>query len=1005
MRKSSRVIGLIFFMLVCQFSKAQTKILTGTLTDSSGKALPGATIQEKKTKHFTSTDKEGHFEISIADNGVLLVSAVGYQSEEFLTVGKSKMTIILKPNEVALKEVIVTALGVKREKRNLTYSTQELKGELLTNSKESNLVNAMAGKVSGVQITSSAGTAGASSRIVIRGATSATGDNQALFVIDGVPINNDETATGGAAGAGTNRVSDIDPATIENITVLKGAAATALYGSSGAKGVVMITTKGGGIDKKPSINFSSELSFEKALLPERQTKYGQGINGMFSNGEDQKTSASWGPLMDTLKINGAAAPIYDPWKSFLRKGITTNNTVSVSGGGAASAYFLSYSYFDQQGVIPVNDYKRHSIFAKYNTKIYKNLTSTFQLSYANSNQTRLPEGWVNGPLFVLMGQPISWNPYPVLNPDGSQRLYRFSRNPPLWTIDNMKNNATVNRFIPVLTFNYTPLNWLTVTERFGADIYTEQNNYYNAPSPALGPADSEDPNASGSVRNANTNFRQFNNDLIINAHKAIDKFDVNLLLGNNVYSNYSQYVTVSGTKLTIADFYNVSSAKDIKGSENYYQQRKLGFYAQANIEYNKLLALSLTGRYDGSSVLAKEKQFYPYGSAAVSFIFSELFPKSGNSVMNFGKLRFSYATVGNDGVGAYQLGTPYILASRASGNFPFQGQPGFLLSQTLGNSTLKNERLNEYELGFEAKFLNNRIGIEASYFYRKSTNGIIPGVAISAATGYTGTTVNSASIENKGIEILLNASPVRSKDFNWDVTVNFSSIRNKVLQLYPGLNQLGRLIVGQPYNIFYGDKYARNASGKLLVDDTGHPFADGQGIVGNANPDWLGGVNNSFRYKQFSLDIFLDVKKGGDVWNGVDSYGTFYGTAKATENRNDFVLDAVSAADGKTNTIAIKAQDYYRNNQLYEAFIQDGTYIKLRTASLTYRLDTSLLKKTIIKSLSFSVTGRNLWIYSPHFTGADPEVSSWGTGNGDVGVYAFSSPTSRSINFSIKVGF
>ena len=373
--------------------------------------------------------------------------------------------------------------------------------------------------------------------------------------------------------------------------------------------------------------------------------------------------------------------------------------------------------------------------------------------------------------------------------------------------------------------------------------------------------------------------------------------------------------------------------------------------------------------------------------------------------MNFGKVRISYATVGNDGVGPYQLGTPYILASRISGNFPFQGQSGFLLSQTLGNSTLQNERSNEYEIGLEAKFLQSRIGIEASYFNRKSINGIIPGVAISGASGYTGTTVNSASIQNKGFEVLLTASPVRTSGFNWDITLNFSRIRNKVLELYPGLNQLGRLVVGQPYNIFYGDKYARNAAGKLLVDAGGYPFADGQGIVGDANPDWLAGLNNSFRYKQLGLDIFFDAKKGGDVWNGVDSYGTFYGTAKVTENRNDLVLDAVSAVDGKVNTIAIKAQDYYRNNQLYEAFIQDGTYIKLRTAILTYWLSPSVLKGKFIKTFSFSVTGRNLWIYSPHFTGADPEVSSWGTGNGDVGVYAFSSPTSRAIIFSIKLGF
>ena len=265
--------------------------------------------------------------------------------------------------------------------------------------------------------------------------------------------------------------------------------------------------------------------------------------------------------------------------------------------------------------------------------------------------------------------------------------------------------------------------------------------------------------------------------------------------------------------------------------------------------------------------------------------------------------------------------------------------------------------------------------------------------------------MNSASIENKGVEVLLNASPVKSKDFNWDLTLNFTSIRNKVLELYPGLDQLGRLVVGKPYNIFYGDKYARNAEGKLLVNANGQPYADGQGIVGDVNPDWLGGLSNSLRYKQFSLDFFFDVKKGGDVWNGVDSYGDFYGTSKATENREPIIIDGISDVDNKPNTVAIRAQDYYRNNRLYEALIQDGSYIKLRTASLTYRLSPALLAKSFIKTASFSVTGRNLWIYSPHFTGADPEVSSWGTGNGDVGVYAFSSPTSRSINFSLKLGF
>src|SRR5205085_4242132 len=289
-----------------------------------------------------------------------------------------------------------------------------------------------------VQITSSSGTAGASSRIVIRGNSSVTGDNQALFVVDGVPINNDETGTGGgnAAGSGVNRVIDIDPSTIESINVLKGAAATALYGSSGARGVVLITTKSGSIDKKPVFTVSSDLSFDKPLLPERQTAYAQGTNGVYYNGEDQKTSASWGPRMDTLQINGQPAKKYDPY-DFFRTGVTSNSTISVAGGNTNSSYFVSYSYYDQKSVMQGNDFIRQSFFAKYNTKIGKMVNTTFQLGYSNSKQDRLPEGASNGPLFVLYGQPVSWNPYPVLDSNGNMRLYRYSRNAPLWTLDNM----------------------------------------------------------------------------------------------------------------------------------------------------------------------------------------------------------------------------------------------------------------------------------------------------------------------------------------------------------------------------------------------------------------------------------------------------------------------------------------------------------------------------------------------------------------------------------------
>lgn len=978
--------------------------LKGHVSSENGEAIPGAVIKIKGGTGGTTTDEKGNFLISYTGPSTLTVNAMGYKAFEVPISSQTTIDIKLLENITQLSDVVVTAIGVKREKRMLTYSTQEIKSEELNRAKEPNLINAMDGKLSGVQITSSSGTAGASTRIVVRGAVSVYGNNEALFVVDGVPIDNSETGNigGGAAGAGSSRIIDIDPNNIESINVLKGAAATALYGSRGASGAVIVTTKSGTLNKKAAITFTSDYSFEKGLFPEKQNIYGQGTGGVFYDGETQKTSASWGPRMDTLKINGVKAPTYDPF-SFFRTGHTTTNTLSIGGGNANSTYFISYSYLNQQGISPNNDFKRHSFFTKYTTNISKNLSTIFQLGYSNSAQERLPEGASNGPLFVVLVQPISWNPYPVLNPDGSQRLYRFSRNAPLWTLDNISNTAIVNRFLPVTTFNYTATKWLTITERLGADIYTEQDKYTENPSAAIG--------LKGQIKDQVVNYRQFNHDLIVNASQKVGKFDLNLLLGNNYNSIYTQGTNLTGTGLAVKDFYNVSAGSTLTGSEGHSSQRKIGFYSQANVEYDKFLILSLTGRYDGSSVLYKQKQFYPYGSVAGGFIFTHFLPEQVTNVLNFGKIRLSYATVGNDAIPPYSLTTPYILAGRNTNagyfSFPFQGQPGFLQSSNLGNPYLQNEKLQEFETGLELKFLNNRISFEGSYFNRKSFNGIIPGIQISPATGYGSTTVNSANIRNKGFELLLNASPVQSKDFSWDVTLNFTRIRNKVLSINDEkkTTQLGRVIVGQPYNIFYGVRYKRNASGQMLIDDAGLPVVDSeQGVVGDANPDWTGGISNSFRYKQFSLSFFFDVKMHGDVQNDVESVAFFYGTAKVTENRQPFVVSGVNATTGAPNTVKVDAQTYYQSRQ-YESSIQDGTYVKLRNVSFAYQLSPSVIQKTPFKNASLTVTGRNLWIYSPHFTGADPEVSSYGSANGNQGIYAFSTPTARSFSLSLKLGF
>jgi len=988
-------------ILLCCGAYAQTISLRGKVTDDKGNAIPGAVVRIKNTNKGTTTDASGSFSINHENPAKLVISFIGFLTREADVTNEQTITISLNEDSQALNEVVVTALGVKREKRNLTYSTQQVRGDELVQAKDPSLINDIDGKVSGVRIISASGNPGSSSSIVIRGESSFYGNNQALMVVDGVPVNNNETGNLNS-GPGTSRIADIDPAIIENINVLKGAAATALYGSAGAAGVIIITTKSGKAKQKPTINFSSDLSFENALLPQIQSKYSQGTQGAFYDGTTQKTSTSWGALMDTLKINGQPAKKYNQPDLFFKTGHTYNNVVSVNGGGEVSNYYLSYSNFDQTGTVPTTLFLRNALFAKYGVKMNDKITTTFQLNYTNSQNHRLPEGYaLESPVWTIFTAPVSYNLLPYQNDDGTQRLYRFSRNNPYWVLNNISNTSSVNRFLPTFTTEYKPFSWLTVSEKFGADVYNETDNYHESAQSVSNPT--------GRIVVNSENFRQFNNDLIISANHQFGDFNIDGLIGNNIYSQFSQVLYANGVGLTVPDLTNISSASTINFSENHYLTRKIGFYAQTNIDYKRFLILALTGRYDGSSVLATNHSYYPYGSAATSFIFSELFSKSTQDVMNLGKIRVSYATVGNDNVGPYSLTTPYTSQTIRNITFPYAGQAGFLLSQTLNNPFLQNERINEFETGLEAGFFNNRINLEASYYVKKLNNGIIPGVAIAPSTGYSGTTVNTGVMRNKGFEVLLNVVPVKTKDFKWDMTMNYSVNRNKVLSIYGDLQQIGNgfttLIVGQPYGTIFGTRYARNAQGKLLIDDSGLPYSDDtQGVIGNTNPKWTGGIANNFRYKQFSFSFFFDIKKGGDIQNNVDGYGYFYGTPKITENRAPRVVDGISATTGQPNTVSVDGQTYFqRISGIEESVIQDGTYIKLRNASIGYTFSPSWLVKGPFKSINVSVTGRNLWIYAPHFTGGDPEVSSFGSSNGSQGIYSFSTPTSRSIDFNLKL--
>ena len=997
------IFSCICALVFCGNAYSQATVLKGKVTDAAGMGIPSATIKIKGTSKGTMTDANGNFTINYTGNSSLIVSAISYTTKEISLTSQTNLTISLAEDNQNLNEVVVTALGIKRQKRMLTYSSTEIKSDELVQAKEPNLVNALAGKASGVQVTSSSGSPGSSARIVVRGGSSLYGNNQALMVIDGIPVDNSETGNLNS-GPGTNRLADLDPSIVESMNILKGTAATALYGSAGANGVIIITTKNGSANKKPTINFSSDFSIETPLLPEIQNKYSLGTNGIYYDGVSQKTSTSWGALMDTLTINGAKAQVYDQSDLFFKTGKTYSNTLNIGGGsGENSTYFISYSNFNQTGTIENTKFLRNSVFAKYSSKILKNLNTTFQLNYTNSNNQRMPEGYaLESPVWTIFSAPVSYDLQPSTNADGTQRLFRFSRNNPYWVVDNISNTSSVNRFLPTFTADYKPLSWLTITERFGADVYTEQDKYYESAQSVSNPT--------GRIVVANNMFRQFNNDLIASATHKTGDFTLDGILGNNIYSQYNEYSYANGLGLTVAGLDNISAASNITYRESHNLRRKIGFYLQGNIDYKQFLVLSLTGRYDGNSTLSVGNNFYPYGSAATSFIFSQFFSEGLKKTVNMAKLRVSYGTVGNDGsIDPYSLATAYETQTIRNISFPYQGQSGFLLSQTLANATLRNERLNEFETGLEFALLNNRITFEGSYYAKNTEGGIIPSVSLAPSTGYTYTSVNSAHLQIKGLEASMNVVPVKSRNFTWDMTLNWSRSRSKVLDIYQGLEQIGNgfttIVKGESYGTIYGTRYARNEAGKLLTDATGLPYAaDTQGIIGDINPEWTASANNNFRYKQWNFSFFFDFKKGGDIQNNVDGYGYFYGTPKVTEDRAPRVIDAIDAATGLPNTISVTGQAYYqRINGITESVIQDGTYLKLRNASIGYTIRPAALKKTPFKALSLSVTGRNLWIYAPHFTGGDPEVSSFGSSNGSQGIYSFSVPTSRSIDFSLKL--
>ncbi|OFX60291.1 MAG: hypothetical protein A2066_02190 [Bacteroidetes bacterium GWB2_41_8] len=1010
---------LVFILALSIFSgMAQTRVLTGTVSSSEdGLPIPGVSVSVKGTTTGTISDMNGVYSITAPESARTLVfSFVGMVTQEVAITASAQINVVMNSDVIGVEEVVVTAMGIAREKKSLTYSATEVSSKELLNSNESNVVSALSGKVAGVQVSSSSGMAGGSSRIIIRGVSSLKGNNQPLFVVDGVPYNNQEfnfeegdSDQALFYGSTANTGVDIDPNNIESMTVLKGAAATALYGSRAATGVILITTKGGkSASQAPVISFSSRFGLDEIRPNKVQELYGLGTNGNYVDGETGKSSWVWGP-----KLEGTDIKTYDRWDLF-EIGKTYENAINIQGGKENSGYFVSFGALNQDGTVPTTGLDRYSSLVKFNTKLGENLVIGAKMDYTSTTNDRLSEG--NGQssiMWTILSAPPSYNLFPAVDTNGNQRLWRTpTRNNPYWLINNTGSKDKRDRFVPTFNFDYSFFSWMKLRGNFGVDYYTSNSKYYeNKGNRGSYP--------SGRVLETSRTSREINSDIMLLLDKDLsEKWKGSLLLGHNVNSRFYHMKSVQGTDFIIPGFYNLSNTTVTDPSEGTIEKRLVSLYGNATLSYDSYLYFTVTGRNDWSSTLPKSNNSYFYPSISSGLIFSDAFDLT-NNWFNFGKIRLSYAMVGND-ADAYVTATNFLKANPGDGQrgdivFPYNGIGSYLQSNILGNPNLKPEITNEFEVGTDLRFFSNRLGIDFA-FYNKVSKDQIFSAPLAPETGFGSKVVNAAEIQNRGLELALNIVPVKFKDFSWEINLNYSKNRNKVLSLTEGVESIRLagftapgifIMADKPYGVIWGSQFMRNDKGEILVDDDGYEMSAAEsGPIGNAMPDWIGGIRNTLTWKGISLSALIDTRQGGDIYNLDEYYMKAYGTSWLTRDReNPIIVKGVRESDGMPNTTGITDYQSYWSNQsnIDEANVQDASFIRLREVSVGYDLPKALLSKISIKGMNLMVSGRNLWLKTDDsFTGSDPENSLYGSGNGQ-GLSNYAVPSTKSINFSLKL--
>ena len=1038
--RAAPALGLLVLLALAHPARAQERTVTGTVTDAeTGAPIPGVNVLAGTPPVGTSTDADGAYRLEApASADSLVFSFIGYERLAVAIAGRSVVDVALTAQARLFDDVVVTALGIERDERELGYAVQQIDAADLQEAEADNLVSALSGRVAGAQVIDTGGAPGQGARIILRGVTSLNplADNQPLFVVDGIPIDNstDSGAEGFDSRGFSNRAVDVNPNDVASVNVLKGAAATALYGVRAANGAIIITTKRGRAGTT-RVEVSSAVGAEAVnRFPEVQQTYTQGFSGAY---DPESFWCCWGAPLDEARQVTPGLTFYNNWEQAYETGYSLDNNVSVSGGSEAASFYTSIARLDNGGVLPFSDWARTSVRLSGTLRPSAAFRFGGSLNYVNSGGDRVFADRFNERL-------IYWTPNQnvadYIKPNGTMVGYYGSD-------DNVGTNALydarfatynddVNRLIGNVNAGVTLVEGVDVTYRLGVDTYSDARFQT-----LQGPQGVEGENAldsEGEVGETRISSRDVTSTVNVSLSRRLaPKLQADLLLGNDVFDRSYDQVFAFGSDLTIPNFYNLSNARDITTSQFIRDQRLVGVYGDLKLNYDETVYLGVTGRNDWSSTLPVESRSFFYPSVSLAYVFTETLGSS--PVLEFGKLRASLSQVGKD---APPYATNVTFAS--PGVFPLNGQTGFTQSSVLGSPDLKPERTTSFEVGADLRFFGGRVSLDGTYYNSTSRDQIIP-VPISNATGFSRFITNAGSIRNTGVELVLNASVVETDDFGWNVTANFARNRNKVVEIREGIetielgDQFGyagsraylQLIPDAPYGAIYGTSYARYyAPGEdddplevdpdrpLLIGADGFPVIDRTlRSLGNMTPDWIGGLLNRISYKNVELSALVDVSFGAEKYNQFNNFFGAFGIAEYTLDRNETRVFEGVTADGQPNTQAVwlgqgtgpdgraYGAGYYRNTYRAstENSVFDASYVKLRNVALSYGLPASVLGRTGIDSarLRFAVSNVILWSPYPYW---DPEVTSSGAGSNTTGFSGLAHPGVSGYTLTLELG-